>query len=1175
MFSGAVSAVQVIGVTNTQAVLRISGAAAASCTVEVSEESDYTPLVHDVDGDLFGGANLCGRSTSTGQAGDWTVVIGKRTIETASDGKNYSRALQAATLHYYRVVNGSDTVTGTFTTRTLPLGITRTDGYIPDGTPGYEGEPAEITVDTTTRNWTWIDPHTGVQARLLQIPGDHTEQTFLSRATSLVSSTGWTDPANAVANTPATYATFDGASCAPTCGGIIVEESVGIGFSYQHTNGTDYYTFTVTGFGSSADAADRTLEVCLVPNVKVYFQANFPTAPSDYYTRGTVCDTHTGAVIVPLVLPQGSEDTVTVQSTFRVHDYTLHVHGFQETDQNGVAKPRFMARKANGTGTISIRNARYGWRGSNVANVGSAGEFKRCSSLMRTDKTYLCMTAKETGSLYSIHSETGEVRFLGVVKYIVGIGVQYCNLDHVPWSETDPNAWICQRTTGGTQPEYGLFTYTGDGQNKAQDYVLTVGVDFTVSWVVPDLRGKLLAFYAAHESEWHSMLGGAGNYNRFNVGPFTSCSIVNIQKVGAAEYYVGGCRSTDADTPSWQFVLNSSAVVIAMTPMYATAPSRWCTNHYQDIITQPVVSVFGQKAQYKTQLAAGINDTTDTITLTSSCSGDCDGFHTGDPVAYSNTMAAESLQPLRVGDWLALTGYPAGDMSDSVTEYVQILSRISNTQFTISRGQKGVAAKSHLTGAAAYPICHSRPGSTGTGWSMFYHKGDSGQWTWDFLVDPYGLTTDGSGVWIFKYYGHTSSEYNVFTNGNLMTITAPGTFVMPTNKLMNTTWYQWEPLGFGGVNGIGTGNTYQSHVSMQSIQAGGLLGASMWNAHPFIGGAFTSIQVDGNGNVICDINAAPVDVNPSTGCAVGRVPGYTNVYRYVHVTTPYTRSPKHFAQFGATGHRILTDVSGPASVLTDASKYKFCTAVVAGECVPGSSPGQVYAAFPDAIEKPFCNGGEGFGFKPDLCIGNVEWKSSGSSQMIYGINSKTGMYNIPGGYESIANGSGGIRLLARHALSGGYRRMPGFSSTKPLANGRYALADWAHVSEGTKIAVIKVPPVEVDSKDRSTWSAIDVQIGSVPAGADNAIVEFGYSENGGNCNTRNEPCVAHRSTINNANPYSYATTEAATIGSGVSCASGCTVVIPAFPGRVVYYQPVFRAGSTVISRGSMQVAVAP
>jgi hypothetical protein len=69
------------------------------------------------------------------------------------------------------------------------------------------------------------------------------------------------------------------------------------------------------------------------------------------------------------------------------------------------------------------------------------------------------------------------------------------------------------------------------------------------------------------------------------------------------------------------------------------------------------------------------------------------------------------------------------------------------------------------------------------------------------------------------------------------------------------------------------------------------------------------------------------------------------------------------------------------------------------------------------------------------------------------------------------------------------------------------------------------------------------------------VVEFGYGENGSAgsffCTSRQEACVATSSTMNQASPFYYEQSETY---SGVSCASGCTVVVPALSQRVLYYR---------------------
>ena len=100
-----------------------------------------------------------------------------------------------------------------------------------------------------------------------------------------------------------------------------------------------------------------------------------------------------------------------------------------------------------------------------------------------------------------------------------------------------------------------------------------------------------------------------------------------------------------------------------------------------------------------------------------------------------------------------------------------------------------------------------------------------------------------------------------------------------------------------------------------------------------------------------------------------------------------------------------------------------------------------------------------------------------------------------------------------------------------------------------------VPPYPAsDSVSRNTFIPITVKIPPQGAGS-KIIVEFGYAENGDAgsffCTTRQETCVAASSGVDPTSPFYFAQSETY---SGVSCASGCTVAIPALSQRVLYYR---------------------
>ena len=87
--------IRIAGTTNTQAVLTYSAPGSGACTVKVSQQPSLTPLVRDVDPALFPDSDRDNRPETITAQSSRIFVVGKRITQRASDGKNYSRALEA------------------------------------------------------------------------------------------------------------------------------------------------------------------------------------------------------------------------------------------------------------------------------------------------------------------------------------------------------------------------------------------------------------------------------------------------------------------------------------------------------------------------------------------------------------------------------------------------------------------------------------------------------------------------------------------------------------------------------------------------------------------------------------------------------------------------------------------------------------------------------------------------------------------------------------------------------------------------------------------------------------------------------------------------------------------------------------------------------------------------
>jgi hypothetical protein len=250
-----------------------------------------TPLVHDVDTTLFSGSNLGNRPGNIVQGQQYTFVVGTRTSGTASSRLLYSRALQNNTVHYYQwTCNGTNGSVGQFVTQNPPLGNTYSEP-MPFNSSGF-GNQAWPSINWTDRTVGYVDPLRGYLIKRVTGPGDNGG---VSRGYAITSdgsgsfnyyndiNSAWTNPANVLAGSQSTYATYSGSSSDPL---FVSWDTTGLPegfFQWQlNQNGSgqptlDNVQLALFGTGTDATSANRQIEVCLV-----FYDSH--TCNTNYYT---------------------------------------------------------------------------------------------------------------------------------------------------------------------------------------------------------------------------------------------------------------------------------------------------------------------------------------------------------------------------------------------------------------------------------------------------------------------------------------------------------------------------------------------------------------------------------------------------------------------------------------------------------------------------------------------------------------------------------------------------------------------------------------------------------------------------------------------------------------------------------------------------------------------------
>jgi hypothetical protein len=278
-------------------------------------------------------------------------------------------------------------------------------------------------------------------------------------------------------------------------------------------------------------------------------------------------------------------------------------------------------------------------------------------------------------------------------------------------------------------------------------------------------------------------------------------------------------------------------------------------------------------------------------------------------------------------------------------------------------------------------------------------------------------------------------------------------------------------------------------------------------------------------------------VRPIGGTTVTAVSG--SLYKIASVNMPFASLTPFNTRYRPflfwAGRHNMTDISGPGSSIdgTAGNNWKYCVALLANECASGSVPGAVYANVP-AAPTNLATGCTSGGYQNGWCVMPVSPDMDAITQIRYDVPSTNDGERARTLVKPFAPWFGTNSFFNGHFM--------------PDASGVIFNCDWC---SGVRpdLYWAKLPPTPpTDSINRSNYVNVPVTLSGVAG--DQVRIRFGYAENGPPaslfCMTRQEACATDAS---GANPFVYLSeTQHFT-----ACGSGCTVNIPAVPGRVVYY----------------------
>jgi len=841
----------------------------------------------------------------------------------------------------------------------------------------------------------------------------------------------------------------------------------------------------------------------------------------------------------------------------------------------------------------------------------SSSFYRSCSLTPSGNGFYHCVVGlgeSGVGGFYSF-KDTGETHWLGFINYNYSDsnGHHCCQQGTNPYMTAQSSlvdtsngniVYGLQATNAGYPPSKNVIVSTSfTGSDTIDTAPVAIWANGGATALTPDPSNTLDDKLSAFDST-------------FNSAVFHGCELQEV----TGDYLTGQCSSFDQGSPTWGFAYKiSTASVIALGANFKNPQTRWCGSHGAGstggstkwMSDSSAYLIGGQTGEWHATLRSSVTSNTTSLSVTAPTwlastaynnNGSAAGFGVVDSNGNLEVASTAGTSGLTKPIWSLIAG---GTTTDGTVIWIN----------------KGAASQPN----EPQNIFPSRD-SMGNYWSFLMPVagavGAGGEFNGDLFHFEDGtnecvriVTVGGSGIWsgVIRavngngLVGCSATASPHAAGASLRALCEEG------SEASAHSLHEWDFADDPHM--ADSTNTYYTRINMSAGHGYTRQAAPhSWNTFlvnaqhdPFIGSDFTGNPVafsilsnlTFNGLLTTQSGVAHQDYttwdfeNASfkdsaigslffvTGGGAGSYGGFnkmvgaSTLYKYAlgsgnngvpfNYTLPYIAS---------SGGNTLKDISGPNSLLTDSGATpEVCVTVVAGECRPGSLPGDMYANLPvvDPTSKNLCNdGGENNSYLGhDWCMMNTSTFGDAINQ--YGLAPANFIGYYPNPPHWAEYGAGLSRRLVQN-MAGGLRLQSSHPHTVPDGSGilfESCVGD-PHITTnggggadtyGCQTFLASIPPQPpADGIDRTNFENVSVNILPSFGGATHARVKYGYEEN--------EPV---RSPTWPRTIHFYCTQYKGTCYSDQNLPLNSKAILPmGVPQRVLYYQVEYLDSSNTV-----------